>query len=365
MSARPKTCPDCNRECVPERVAPYPGKGEESTYGVGWRCPQCSKRTLDVCPVGPLVPSETVCLNCGATYPAGGENPTCGACGLPRQDVLAALGVEPVPDDLLAAGRDALRIGLVRRGLALLNLALQRDPSLAEVWSIKCSFLDAMGFTKTKVALLQGALAAGGPSSLWLSYGYALQQLGRHAEAVAAYRRYLEKEPEGPSAGVACCNQANSLVQLGDRAAADELYQRAIALEPNRLTHATNYALFLIGDKRWPEALSVVDAALAKVTADADAIPLLEHRALILAEQENGEEALASADAAVARGSDSGRTHFLRSRALALLGRLEEARDEIQRVLTLDPNNIEGKRALEQIDAVLVWGRMRPPADPG
>jgi tetratricopeptide (TPR) repeat protein len=365
MSVQPLTCRDCNREGVFERMAPFPGKGDETTYGVSWRCPQCSQVSLDVCPIGPLVPTNEVCLNCGAAYPPTTGNPSCGACGLPRDAVLSALGAASVSGDPRATARDAFSKGLMRRGMAILNGALRQDINLADAWSIKCSLLDSLGFTKTKATMLEGALAAGGPPSLWVSYGYTLQQLERHPEAVAAYRRYLEQTPAGPWAGVAYCNQANSLVRLGDPVAAEEFYQKAIALEPNRLSHVSNYLRFLIDTRKWPEALAVVDATLNRATADADLIGLLEHRALILAEQNNGAEALESIDAAVARGSDSSRTHYLRGRALALVGRLDEARNEILRVLTLDPNNAAGKSALEMIDSVLVWGRYSGSPNPG
>jgi tetratricopeptide (TPR) repeat protein len=365
MSLRPPACRDCNRECVLDRAGPYPGKGEEHSYAVAWRCPQCSKKWLDVCPLGPLVPSESLCLNCGAEYATVGENASCCACGLPRRGVLTALGLDTVSDDPLAAARDAFRRGLIRRGLTILNLALQRDAGLAEAWSLKCSFLDSLGYARTKCAMLEAALAAGGPASLWVSYGFTLQQLDRLADAVAAYRRYLELLPAGPWAGVACGNQAQCLTRLGDRASAEELYRRALALEPERISHASNYVRFLIDTRRLAEALPVIDAALEKATTDSDRIALLEDRAAILAEQENGAESLQSIDAAVARGADSVRTHYLRGRALGLLGRLEEARQEIVCVLTRDPENADGKHALETIDSVLVWGRVRRPPDPG
>lgn len=365
MSAHPLICRDCNRECVLDRVGPFPANGDQRTYAVAWRCPQCSRKSLDVCPLGPLVPSESLCLNCEGAYPEDSSDPVCPNCSLPRSRVLAALGVESLPPDLIAAARDAFRRGLIRRGLALLNIALQRDPGLTDAWSLKCSFLDSLGYTRAKSAMLEGALAAGGPASLWVSYGYTLQAMDRHADAVAAYRRYLELLPDGPWAAVACGNQANSLARLGDGAAADQLYRRALALEPERPRHAHNYVRFLIDAERWQEVLPVLDAALERATADADAIALLEDRALVLAEQERGAESLESIEAALARGSASVRTHYLHGRALALLGRLDEAREKIVHVLTLDPENAEGKRALEMIDSVLVWGRLPRPADPG
>jgi tetratricopeptide (TPR) repeat protein len=356
MSAHPLICSDCNRECTLDRVGPFTEQDGEATYGVAWRCPQCSRTSLDVCPFGPLVPSASVCLNCGQAYVDA--NASCPGCGLPRDRARAALGVEVVPDDPLAAAREAFRRGLIRRGLALVNLALQGNVGLTDAWSLKCALLDSLGYLRTKTAMLEAALAAGGPAGLWVSYGFTLQQLDRHADAVAAYRRYLELMPDGPWAAVAYGNQANSLHRLGD-AAAEQGYRQALALEPERISHTINYVRFLIDQRRLPEALAAVDAVLDKAVTDADVIALLEDRTLILAEQHNGEEALESIEAALARGSNSVRTHYLHGRSLALLGRLEEARQAILRVLALDPENADGKQALETIDSVLVWGRLR------
>ena len=69
----------------------------------------------------------------------------------------------------------------------------------------------------------------------------------------------------------------------------------------------------------------MLDGALARYSGAADRIGLLEEQSFLWAECQRGEEALRSADAAAGLGSNSVRTHYLRGRALALLGRLEEA----------------------------------------
>jgi Tfp pilus assembly protein PilF len=357
MSAQPLTCVHCQLDCVIDGIGPSLTKDDETTYTVAWRCPLCSKRSLDVCPVGPLVPSASTCLNCGLPYPESPAEARCSGCGLDREGARAALGVTTVPADPVAAARAAFFRGLSRHGLAILNAALIENPGLGEAWAIKCSFLDQLRYVNAKCKLLEGALAAGGPVSLWVRYGYALQQLGRHQDAVAAYRRYLQEDPNGSAVSVACGNLANSLALLGEHDAAEELYRRAMTLEPNNLTHDTNYTRFLCDRGRWEEALVVIKAGLGKTTEPAQLIPLLEDQAFIYAEHQHGAEALASAEAALARGSQSVRAHFLRGRALALLGRLVEARSEMERVLAMDPNNADGQRALQMIDDTLVWGR--------
>jgi tetratricopeptide (TPR) repeat protein len=98
-------------------------------------------------------------------------------------------------------------------------------------------------------------------------------------------------------------------------------------------------------------AAEMLDGALTRFSRAADRIRLLEEQSFLWAECQRGEQALASADAAAELGSNSIRTHYLRGRALALLGRLEEARDEMNQVLMLDPDNADALRALKMIDA--------------
>jgi tetratricopeptide (TPR) repeat protein len=111
------------------------------------------------------------------------------------------------------------------------------------------------------------------------------------------------------------------------------------------------YFLNSVGFNR--TAAEMLDSVSARFGSVADRIGLLEEQSFLWAECERGEEALDRANAAVELGSDSVRTHHLRGRALALLGRLEEARNEMRLVLTLDPNNADAQRGLGMIEAAL------------
>ncbi len=247
MSAHPLRCRTCDRECVFDRCAPF-GEGQEEAYAVAWRCPRGHGLSLDVCPLGPLVPAPGLCLNCGGRYPSDAPDSRCGQCGLPRDACPAALGLEDAPaTDPVASARAAFIRGLFRRSLGILNRSHQERPELLEAWFLKAGFLNSVGFNRT--------------------------------------------------------------------------------------------------------AAEMIDGALATFRSASDRISLLEEQSFLWAEGGHGGEALASADAAVALGSESVRTHYLRGRALALLGRLGEARQEMDRVLTLDPTNADAQRALSLIAA--------------
>jgi tetratricopeptide (TPR) repeat protein len=216
---------------------------------VAWSCPDGHGQSLDVCPIGPLIPARQLCLNCGNPYLSDEIDARCGACGLSKAACPAALGVADAPADSIAAARAAFAQGLFRRGTAILNYAILEDAGLLEAWFLKTRFLNSVGF--------------------------------------------------------------------------------------NRL------------------AAEMLDGALPRFASIPDRIWLLEEQAFLWAECERGEEALRSADAAAGLGSISLRTHYLRGRALGLLGRLQEAREEMTHVLALDPGNADARRGLDMIDKAL------------
>src|SRR4051812_36328603 len=118
MSTHPLHCSTCDRECVYERYGPL-SEGQEAFYGVSWRCPEGHGSSLDLCPVGPLVPSRGRCLNCSAQYRSDAADALCDACGLSRKACPAALGLGETPnDDPIAFANAAFAQGLFRRGLA-------------------------------------------------------------------------------------------------------------------------------------------------------------------------------------------------------------------------------------------------------
>jgi tetratricopeptide (TPR) repeat protein len=204
---------------------------------------------LDVCPVGPLVPSPRLCLNCGAEYELDSPEAQCKACGLSRRSCPAALGLAESPaDDPVASAQAAFIRGLFRRGIAILNQALQEGRELSEAWLSKAHVFHSIGYNRTAAEMLRSAV-----------------------------ERF----------------------------------------------------------------------------SSAERIILLETGAFLWAECERGQESLRNVEMAMELGSNSLRTHYLRGRALASLGRLQEAREEMKIVLTRDPENSDANRALQMINGAL------------
>jgi tetratricopeptide (TPR) repeat protein len=356
MSIRPWLCERCQRACNYVGLQVVAGQEAGTIYGVGWDCPSCGDKPLDVCPLGPLVPGDALCLNCGAAYPSEDATATCPGCGLTRAGALTFLCVGVVPPDAGSVARDLFARGLFRRGMAILNQALARDPAPEAPWLLKSTFLEGLGLHAHLLKMLDGALAVGAPASLLINYGSALHRAGRHEDAIAASQRYLKSEPGGPWGGAAHTNLGLALRALGRDAEAEEWYRHAIHIDPGQVLHYRNLAQLLIDQQRWSGALGTLEAGLEHASMKADQIRFLEGLAFVCAEEERAAQALDYIDRAIALGSGSGRTLYLRGRALALLGRLEEARADVRRVLELEPKNIEATQALAMIEQALTEG---------
>jgi tetratricopeptide (TPR) repeat protein len=185
---------------------------------------------------------------------------------------------------------------------------------------------------------------------LIISYGYTLQALGRDREAIDAYKEYLVTAPAGEFAGAALSNSANSWRKLKDDTQAENLYRQAIATEPTRPTHFINFIRMLFDQKRFDEAEPLIERAMSVARDDSTISLLLENQSAYYAEKMRGEDALRFAEAAIDRGATGIRAVYLRGRALALLGRLDESKAVIRQVLKIDPQNADGLRAMMMLD---------------
>jgi tetratricopeptide (TPR) repeat protein len=353
MSLRPWTCEKCQREGIYLGIEPGTNPADGGTYGVAWNCPSCKEKTVDRCPLGPLLPDESLCLNCGRVYCSVTPQTPCQGCGLTRSGVQAYLGLEEVFPEPWKAARTFFNRGLFRRGLAVLNQALQVDPTLVKAWLVKCTFLEGLGLKELAAEMLEGALTRGAPDSLLIPLAGAWHRAGRNQEAARASRIYLEKHPDGDLAAGARTNLGLSLRRLGNDEGAEDQYRLAIQSEPKNVLHYRNLAQLLMDQGRWAGARGILEAGLALASRDEERIRFLEGLAFVFAEEERAEQALKHIEMAMTLGADGTRIRYLRGRALALLGRLGEAKQETLHVLELEPGNQEARQALEMIERAL------------
>jgi tetratricopeptide (TPR) repeat protein len=346
MSVRELRCQHCKCDGVFESIGPF---GGGASYAVTWRCPQCKDSMVDVCSIGPIVPTETLCLNCAGSYDKPGEDPVCNSCALPRSEAHTFLGLDKTPDDPVKGADEMFKKGLYRRGIATLNLTILKGRATEDVWVLKSLIFRSLGYDQSELLVLEAAIAAG--VKLDVQYGIALQRAGRHRDAATVYERFVKNNPGHAWAGVACCNHANALKDLGEDSAAEKLYQKAIQIDAGRPTHYLSYAYFLRQQGRWSDAIDVLNKGLKDAAASEHTARFHEDKSYLLAEEGRPNDAIESAEAALALNPGGLRATFLHGRALAAAGRKSEARDDFQKVLASDPENYEAKAALDCLSA--------------
>jgi tetratricopeptide (TPR) repeat protein len=319
--------------------------GEETTYAVAWRCPKCNETALDVCPSGAIEPSANSCINCGAPV----DEDRCDACGMSREDVVEFLGLTSIEID---DARSAFAAGLIRRGFAILDARLQRDPNDVDAWSRKAANYRALRLDHSAVRCFRRAIAIRRDAPDEIALALALSALGRFQDVVATYDAVLETHHDPNVVAAAYGNRANARAALGDVAAAASDYEEALRREPARDMHYRNYAMLLARNDQRAKAYEVLRRGLDVFERGAQ-LPLWLEMSEIANEAEEADVGLDAADAVLAIDPKHLRGLYLRGWALGMLGRLQDARDAMQRIVDLDPSNEDARAALEKIAAAL------------
>lgn len=92
-----------------------------------------------------------------------------------------------------------------------------------------------------------------------------LEEQGKLPEAAAQYRRLLA---EDPGSTVAWTNLGNTESRAGNRAAAEEAFRKAIAVDPAAADALNNLAWLLFEEKRFPEAEELARRAVEAPAPD-------------------------------------------------------------------------------------------------
>lgn len=192
----------------------------------------------------------------------------------------------------------------------------------------------AAGDAGAAVATLEMAVQRPGGGAARLLLGTALHRLGRGAEAVAVLRTALEETPENHAARM---NLAIALGAAGEAEAALAECRRAMAHLPEgpelHLTHGN--LLRQTGDPVGAE-----EAYAAALRLRPEDPPVLHNLAGALLEQERAAEALALYDRLLALPLPEAPNRLGRARALARLGRVEDARAAFARCAELMPGEV-------------------------
>jgi len=168
-------------------------------------------------------------LSCTILTPSGeGANP--------------ASKIEGSPAELQRAARKALQSKDYRSAIDLLNRAVGSDPTLAK--------------SNMPNSPLPGSTLKDG----WYDLGLAYAGANQHAEAIAAFRKQIEVDPNHQRANV---NLAMELQQVGKNDEAIAAYRKQLEATPYDRTTLKNFGLVLAEMRRDADARAELEAAAA------------------------------------------------------------------------------------------------------
>jgi predicted negative regulator of RcsB-dependent stress response len=151
----------------------------------------------------------------------------------------------------------------------------------------------------TTFAKLEKAWSGGGhaaivikprdPGAGQLRAAVALEEDGKVAEAIAAYREYLSQHPES---AVAWTDLGNAQSRIGKRTEAEEAFRKALAVDGTSRDTLNNLAWLLYEEKRFDEAETLARKAVAQQGPDSYLV--LDTLARVLAAKGSCDEALST-----------------------------------------------------------------------
>jgi tetratricopeptide (TPR) repeat protein len=160
---------------------------------------------------------------------------------------------------------------------------------------IRTQFGDGQG-RWTTFDRLEKAWSGGGHAAILIHPGttsdalraaVALEDAGKYADAASAYRTILAQHPESL---LAWTNLGNAETQLGNRAAAEEAFRKALTIDATSRDALNNLAWLLYESKRYDEAESLARKAVAQHGPDSYLV--LDTLARVLAAKGSCNEAL-------------------------------------------------------------------------
>jgi tetratricopeptide (TPR) repeat protein len=176
----------------------------------------------------------------------------------------------------------------------------------------------------------------------WGLKGLALQRMSSPEEAVVAFNRAVEIDPNHETLSL----MAEILNELDRKKEALAKFDNALQIKPDYLPALIGRAWLLEELGRTNEALSVFDSALS---TNPDAAELWFERAKLLKKWKRMDEALKSFDRALELNPNSYQFLYGKCRVLSEKGQLDEALDHVNRLLQVQP---------ESADAYLLRGML-------
>jgi protein O-GlcNAc transferase len=279
----------------------------------------------------------------------------------PRADI-------PILEQLLKNGR-------VAEAEALARSMLQHYPQAAEAWrclGIAC--LAQRRYADAVEPLKHSLILPVGQAETWFNLGFALEQISRLDEAIAAYGAALGIKPDllaacerrgnlllrlqqpaealaaflhaqqfAPGVATIRVSVGNALGQMGRLDEAAQAYRAAIGLKPDLADAYAGLGHALASLERWEEALESCRAALAFLPED---MGLLSNLGTVLLMLRRPAEAVEIFREVLRRGTSVAGIYRNYAQALSDMGLLDEAVAAYRRVLELQPDDLGARSGM-------------------
>lgn len=171
--------------------------------------------------------------------------------------------VEIMPDDFydsLELGRLLGEAGQPEQGEPYLQLAIQLRPSLPEGWLDLGNVLTAEQKYAPALGCMERAAALRPQEASYVCLAaQLLGKLGRHAEAIAEYRRAIRLGPDDWQTHFELAGELVAANQAGD---AIGEYQEVLKLDPSQVTSQINLGVVFVRFNRLDDAIACFQAAL-------------------------------------------------------------------------------------------------------
>jgi tetratricopeptide (TPR) repeat protein len=161
---------------------------------------------------------------------------------------------------LYVQGLLALKGGDAQGAASLLILALRRQPTHQGMRrNLVRALLVAGRFEQVLLQADEALSAVPDDAELHFARGTALNALGHHARACAAFARALSLQPDHAPSWL---NMGNASADLDDLASAEALYRMAIHLDANLAEAHASLGYIMTRQGRLPEAIEACEAAI-------------------------------------------------------------------------------------------------------
>lgn len=238
---------------------------------------------------------------------------------------------EKIIDRLLGKAQAAYFAGDDKAALSILNNILAKYPNYTKAMNMKGLSLGTTGRYSEALQAYEKAIEQDPDDpDAWSGKGACLDILDRSEESLEAFKRVVELDPCDP---VGWFGKGNALRRSGCHDEAWKAFEKAIELDPDDARAWSGKGLSLTGLKRYDEALQASEKAIKLDPSDGLA---WLGKGIALLESGDYEESLQALNKTTEFSPDNAGAWWNKGFALKALGRRKEAKKAFKRAAKLD-----------------------------